>query len=636
MFANKANGPTRNDGDNNKDDAGKKQYKRRGPGRRMGGNQQRKRPTTPSQQNTASPTPESLNTGEERLHKVLANVGLGSRREMESLIAEGKVEINGTKAKVGQKVKASDRVHVKRRPVNLRFGDNKPQVLLYHKPAGELVTRDDPEERDTVFEGLPKPSHGKWIAVGRLDYNSEGLLIFTTFGELANRLMHPRYEIKREYSVRILGELSPEQEDQLVDGVMLEDGIARALSLERIDVDSDAANHWYRIVMQEGRNREVRRMFEAVGLMVSRLIRVRYGDIDMPSWLKRGQHKLLDDAEVAALLTSVGLRTPEEKAAKLARYSTNPIHLQKQMDAMPGVLAGIEQEDKVKPLTKKDKADLKALDKKIAKEMAAEDRLEKSDIPHAEHQDSESIDSDSQPRLIVPKRVLATRKLSTYTVVNGRAAVAGSALAEAGQILDERDDVPRGKAGYKPHNKKSFGNGFGNKTGKGSKANKIAAKKKPAYVGVYDPFNSISAAPSKANLSPHADEDNFGNLFVPEKKPEHKKIFKKHHEQSKVAPPKNDKRKISVKIDKQGRPARTTPPNANHFDASMAPLDENGMPVFEVPKLYGLNLHTGTDEHKNKQPREGDKPKRPQRRGMRKIVPREPGHHSPDGKGAHD
>ncbi len=255
----------------------------------------------------------------ERLHKVLAQQGLGSRRAMEAMIESGEVEVNGKPAQVGQVVNESDRVYVKRRKVSIRLGDDNPRILIYHKPAGEIVTRDDPEARDTVFDRLPRPDHGKWIAIGRLDYNTEGLLLFTTSGELANRMMHPRYEIMREYSVRILGELTPEQEDELIDGIELDDGPARVLSLDRIDRDSEGANHWYRITINEGRNREVRRMFEHLGLTVSRLIRTRYGAVNMPSWLKRGQYKLLDENDTFNVLEAVGMRS-RKKLEKAARF----------------------------------------------------------------------------------------------------------------------------------------------------------------------------------------------------------------------------------------------------------------------------------------------------------------------------
>jgi 23S rRNA pseudouridine2605 synthase len=249
----------------------------------------------------------------------LAQQGLGSRRAMESLIEAGEVEVNGKPAQVGQVVNERDRVFVKRRKVNIKLGDDNPRIMIYHKPAGEIVTRDDPEARDTVFDRLPRPDHGRWIAIGRLDYNTEGLLLFTTSGELANRMMHPRYEIMREYSVRVLGELTPEQEDQLIDGIELDDGPARVLSLDRIDRDSEGANHWYRITINEGRNREVRRMFEHLGLTVSRLIRTRYGAVNMPSWLKRGQYKLLDENDTFNVLEVVGMRS-RKKLEKAARF----------------------------------------------------------------------------------------------------------------------------------------------------------------------------------------------------------------------------------------------------------------------------------------------------------------------------
>jgi 23S rRNA pseudouridine2605 synthase len=189
--------------------------------------------------------------------------------------------------------------------VRLRFAAPRVRVLLYHKPAGEIVSRADPEGRPTVFDKLPRLGSAKWIAVGRLDFNSEGLLIFTTLGELANRLMHPRYEVEREYSVRVMGTLTPEQERQLLEGVELEDGPAKVLALA--DGGGEGANHWYKIVLPEGRNKEVRRMFEALGLMVSRLIRTRYGVVNMPPQLKRGQMQELESEELDTLLKAVGM-----------------------------------------------------------------------------------------------------------------------------------------------------------------------------------------------------------------------------------------------------------------------------------------------------------------------------------------
>ena len=211
----------------------------------------------------------------DKLHKVLADAGIGSRRDMEEMIIAGRVSVNGEPAHIGQRVLASDQVRVNGKPLARKAPGRAPRVLLYHKPVGEIVTQEDPGARPTVFEKLPKVSGGRWVAVGRLDLNSEGLLIFTTSGELANRLMHPRYEVEREYAVRVLGEVTEEQRQKVLDGVELQDGPAK---FSRVDeAGGEGANRWYRVAISEGRNREVRRIFEAIGLTVSRLIRIRYG-----------------------------------------------------------------------------------------------------------------------------------------------------------------------------------------------------------------------------------------------------------------------------------------------------------------------------------------------------------------------
>ncbi len=244
----------------------------------------------------------------QRLHKILASCGFGSRRSMEELIIAGRITVNRMPAEIGQKVGPGDEVRINGEPVKIRFAEPKPRVLLYHKPAGELVTRDDPDERPTVFEQLPSIRDGKWIAVGRLDYNTEGLLLFTNSGELANRLMHPRYEVEREYAVRVMGRLTDEQVRELREGVELEDGPAKCEKVEDGGGDEDSANHWYNVAIKEGRNREVRRLFEALGLTVSRLIRTRYGRIAMPTVLKRGDVLELEAQDVNALLKSIGLK----------------------------------------------------------------------------------------------------------------------------------------------------------------------------------------------------------------------------------------------------------------------------------------------------------------------------------------
>jgi 23S rRNA pseudouridine2605 synthase len=248
---------------------------------------------------------ETVFTEPQRLHKVLAQCGYGSLRGLEELIIAGRITVNRQPAEVGQKVGPNDQIRINGELVRLRFAPPRTRVLLYHKPAGEIVSRADPEGRPTVFDKLPRLGSAKWIAVGRLDFNSEGLLLFTTSGELANRLMHPRYEVEREYSVRVMGTLTPEHERALLEGVPLEDGIARVTSLA--DGGGEGANHWYKLTLPEGRNKEVRRLFEALGLMVSRLIRIRYGVVAMPPQLKRGQTAELERDELHRLLQAAGM-----------------------------------------------------------------------------------------------------------------------------------------------------------------------------------------------------------------------------------------------------------------------------------------------------------------------------------------
>ncbi|PXW89921.1 ribosomal large subunit pseudouridine synthase B [Nitrosomonas sp. Nm84] len=245
-------------------------------------------------------SPNVLTTATVKLQKLLAQKGLGSRREMEALIATGEVSVNGKVAIVGDRVGASDVVRIGKRVIRLNPQESLPKVLLYHKPEGEIVSRHDPEGRPSVFDKLPHLRSSKWIAIGRLDFNTSGLLIFTTDGALANRLMHPRFEMEREYAVRILGKLTDEQMAQLTTGVDLADG--RAAFSYLAEQGGEGINHWYRVILKEGKNREVRRMFEAVGLSVSRLMRVRFGPINLPPRIKRGQWLELDEKETRRLL----------------------------------------------------------------------------------------------------------------------------------------------------------------------------------------------------------------------------------------------------------------------------------------------------------------------------------------------
>ena len=259
-----------------------------------------------------------------KLHKVLADAGVGSRREMEELIIAGRVSVNGEPAHIGQRVGANDLVRVNGKPVTRSSTRKPPRVILYHKPAGEIVSHDDPGGRANVFSRLPKMKVGKWLSIGRLDLNTEGLLIFTTSGDLSNRLLHPRYGNEREYAVRVLGELGPEQRQTLLDGVTLEDGPASFGMVEFIG--GEGSNRWYRVTLNEGRNREVRRMFESIGLTVSRLIRTRFGDIVLPTTLRRGRWEELDPKIVSALMIQVGLlRDDDESGDGRSRAPRQPV-----------------------------------------------------------------------------------------------------------------------------------------------------------------------------------------------------------------------------------------------------------------------------------------------------------------------
>lgn len=245
-----------------------------------------------------------------KLHKVLAEAGLGSRRDMEELIIAGRVSVNGEPAHIGQRILPTDQVRINGKLIQRKVSTKPPRVLVYHKQAGEIVSSSDPEGRATVFDRLPVIKTAKWLAVGRLDFNTEGLLLFTTSGDLANRLMHPRYGIEREYAVRTLGELEEGMRQKLLSGVELDDGPANFNKIA--DGGGEGVNKWYRVTISEGRNREVRRMFEAVGLTVSRLIRTRYGALTLPSNLKRGRWEELDEHAVRNLMAASGLEKPRQ------------------------------------------------------------------------------------------------------------------------------------------------------------------------------------------------------------------------------------------------------------------------------------------------------------------------------------
>jgi len=256
-----------------------------------------------------------------KLHKVLAQAGLGSRLEMEQLIAQGRIAVNNEPAHVGQRIQYGDQIRVDGKPIRVRIAPPPPRVLAYHKPAGEVVTHDDPQNRPTVFRRLPRLYSGKWQSVGRLDLNTEGLLLLTDSGELANKLMHPRFGLQREYAVRVLGALSNDEKARLLDGVRLDDGMAQFQSIE--DGGGDGANCWYRVTIAEGRNREVRRMFEAVGHAVSRLIRIRYGAVVLPRGLRRGVWMELDHRDIERLTLAAGMQRSDEQAQRAANSANS-------------------------------------------------------------------------------------------------------------------------------------------------------------------------------------------------------------------------------------------------------------------------------------------------------------------------
>ena len=252
-----------------------------------------------------------------KLQKLLAQAGLGSRRDMEQWISAGRITVNGVTAQLGARVGAQDLVKVDGRVLQAAEPARLPQVLLYHKPEGEIVSRDDPAGRPSAFEKLPRLHGAKWVAVGRLDFNSCGLLVFTTSGELANRMMHPRFEIEREYAVRVMGQLQPQHLRQLTQGIDLDDGVARCDSVELRG--GEGANQWCHVVLKEGRNRIVRRIFERLGFTVSRLMRVRFGIIELPPRLKRGHTQELSAAETRRLLGWLDAAPPSSPPRRSGR-----------------------------------------------------------------------------------------------------------------------------------------------------------------------------------------------------------------------------------------------------------------------------------------------------------------------------
>ena len=240
----------------------------------------------------------------ERLQKVLSQAGFGSRREMERWIEGGLIQVNGKVATLGMSVGEQDKLCVKGRIIKNPLQLNtKTRILLYHKPIGEISSKKDPKHNKTIFDNLPRITRGRWIQVGRLDINTSGLLLFTNDGELANKLMHPRNNFEREYAVRVYGTVSEEALKNMLKGVELEDGVAKFKSVKY--AGGEGTNSWYHVVLTEGRNREVRRLWNSQGVEVSRLIRIRYANINMPKYLGRGQYQEMTSQEVESFMAKV-------------------------------------------------------------------------------------------------------------------------------------------------------------------------------------------------------------------------------------------------------------------------------------------------------------------------------------------
>lgn len=253
----------------------------------------------------------------QRIQKVLAHQGIGSRRQIDSMLQEGRITVNGKLAKPGDQIDGREKITLDGKPLRLSRFQSRPKLLMYHKPLGVVCTRSDPEGRPTVYKQLPGLQNGRWIGIGRLDINTSGLLLFTTDGELANRLMHPSFELEREYAVRVRGDITAEKIQALKTGIELEDGLAKFDQV--IDGGGEGTNHWYHVILREGKNREVRRLWEAVDAEVSRLVRVRYHQFNLPKWLKPGKYRFFDDDVVERLYASLELEYPHNKSARTSK-----------------------------------------------------------------------------------------------------------------------------------------------------------------------------------------------------------------------------------------------------------------------------------------------------------------------------
>ncbi len=241
----------------------------------------------------------------ERIQKLLAHHGVASRRQVDAMLQQGRITVDGKTASPGDQISGREKIALDGKLIRIARFDPRPRLLMYHKPIGEVCTRADPQGRPDVFRNLPHLALSRWVSIGRLDINTSGLILFTNQGELANRLMHPSYEIEREYAVRVYGSVSTEMLAQLKQGVELDDG--RARFEEIIDSGGEGTNHWYHVILKEGKNREVRRLWQAVGVEVSRLLRVRYDSFNLPKWLKPGKYRFFEDAVIKRLYQRLDL-----------------------------------------------------------------------------------------------------------------------------------------------------------------------------------------------------------------------------------------------------------------------------------------------------------------------------------------
>lgn len=250
----------------------------------------------------------------ERIQKFLAHQGIASRRQVDQMLQDGRITVNGLTAKPGDQINGQEKISLDGKIIRINQNDLKPKLMMYHKPVGEVCSRADPEGRKSVFSSLPGLGRGRWVSIGRLDINTSGLILFTNQGELANRLMHPSFEVEREYAVRVHGKVSQDMIQQLLKGVVLDDGLAKFDQI--IDSGGEGTNHWYHVIIREGRNREVRRLWESVGVEVSRLQRVRYDQFNLPKWLKPGKYRFFEDDVVAKLYQRLKLDNPDAQSKR--------------------------------------------------------------------------------------------------------------------------------------------------------------------------------------------------------------------------------------------------------------------------------------------------------------------------------